>query len=59
MVDDGGRRSLDELRLSIDHLRTAAALLARGGWKDVSSLWSRAARVALDTRRREIGRAHV
>jgi len=52
MVDDGGRRSLDELRLSIDHLRAAAALLARGGWKDVSSLWSRAARVALDTRRR-------
>src|SRR5438552_2199145 len=52
MVEDVGRRSLDELRLSIDHLRAAAALLARGGWKDVSSLWSRAARVALDTRRR-------
>src|SRR2546425_9877479 len=52
MVDDGGRRSLDELGLSIDHLRAAAVLLARGGWKDVSSLWSRAARAALDTPRR-------
>ena len=52
MLNDVGRRSLDELRLSIDHLRAAAALLARGGWKDPSSLWSTAARVALDTRLR-------
>ena len=51
MVDDGGRRSLDELRLSIDHLRAAAVLLARGGWKDASSLWRGGARVALDARR--------
>ena len=52
MVDDGGRRSLDELRLSIDHLRAAAGLLARSGWRDVSSLWPSGARVALDARRR-------
>ena len=52
MVDDVGRRSLDELRLSIDHLRAAAGLLALSGWRDVSSLWSRAARAALDTPRR-------
>src|SRR5438034_3913087 len=52
MVDDGGRRSLDELRLSIDHLRAAAGLLARSGWRDVSSLWRSGARVALDARRR-------
>src|SRR5689334_18079431 len=51
MVDDGGRRSLDELRLSIDHLGAAAELLARGGWKDASSLWRSGARVALDARR--------
>ena len=51
MVDDVGRRSLDELRLSIDHLRAAAGLLARGGWRDVSSLWRSGARVALDARR--------
>jgi len=51
MVDDVGRRSLDELRLSIDHLRAAAVLLARGGWKDASSLWRGGARVALDARR--------
>src|SRR5213083_3349741 len=51
MVDDGGRRSLDELRLSIDHLRAAAGLLARSGWRDVSSLWRSGARVALDARR--------
>jgi two-component system cell cycle response regulator DivK len=47
MVDDVERSSLDELRLSIDHLRAAAVLLARGGWKDASSLW----RGALDARR--------
>ena len=52
MVDDVGRRSLDELRLSIDHLRAAAGLLARGRWRDVSSLWRSGARVALDTLRR-------
>ncbi|HUE30015.1 MAG TPA: response regulator [Verrucomicrobiae bacterium] len=52
MVDDVGRRSLDELRLLVDRLRAAAGLLARGGWKDVSSLCSSAARVALDARRR-------
>src|SRR5207253_31107 len=52
MVDDGGRRSLDELRLSIDHLRAAARLLACSGWRDVSSLWRSGARVALDARRR-------
>src|SRR5881296_82923 len=51
MVDDVGRRPLDELRLSIDHLRAAAVLLARGGWKDASSLWRAGARVALDARR--------
>src|SRR5437879_8944248 len=51
MVVDVGRRSLDELRLSIDHLRAAAVLLARGGWKDASSLWRGGARVALDARR--------
>src|SRR5213080_3802252 len=52
MVDDVGRRPLDELRLSIDHLRAAAGLLVRGGWRDVSSLWRSGARVALDARRR-------
>src|SRR2546430_9594097 len=52
MVDDGGRRPLDVLRLSIDHLRAAAGLLVRGGWRDVSSLWRSGARVALDARRR-------
>src|SRR5205809_6353681 len=52
MVDDVGRRPLDELRLSIDHLRAAARLLVRGGWRDVSSLWRSGARVALDARRR-------
>src|SRR2546428_163861 len=55
MVEEGGRGSLGELRLSIDHLRAAAVVLARGGWKDVSSLWSRAARAALDTPRRVEG----
>src|SRR2546430_12916657 len=52
MVDDGGRRPLDVLRLSIDHLRAAAGLLVRGGWRDVSSLGRSGARVALDARRR-------
>ena len=52
MVDDVGRRPLDELRLSIDHLRAAAGLLVRGGWRDVSSLWRSGARVALDAHRR-------
>ncbi len=52
MVDDVGRRPLDELRLSIDHLRAAAGLLVRGGWRDVSSLWRSGARVALDARQR-------
>src|SRR5438552_18009208 len=55
MVDDVGRRPLDEPRLSIDHLRAAAGLLVRGGWRGVSSLWRGGARVALDARRR-VGR---
>src|SRR5437016_4272662 len=41
-----------ERRLSIGHLRAAAGLLVRGGWRDVSSLWRSGARVALDASRR-------